>query len=435
MIRAASIAAACLSATALGQSRQIPASDTEGPVLLINATIHPVTAEPLENGWMAFENGHITLIGRGDRPSIDGAEIIDLEGRHVYPGLVAADSILGLVETGMAEVTHDHDEHGSFTPEARAVVALNPDSDLIPVTRTSGILTALVVPDGGRIPGQAAVIRLDGWDWEDLAITPSSAMVIQWPTMDRPAFGSRKSDGGKAATKQLTAINDFLDQADAYLAACDVDPTLTPDSRAESLRPALAGNQPVLIKASTAGQIATAVAWAKGRGLDPVILGGEEADEVADLLVADNVPVIVRGVHRYPRSRTRNPDEPHTLPARLRDKGVRFCIAPRDRPAHLRNLPHHAASAVANGLTPEEGLRAITIDAAEIIGVGDQLGSLEPGKSATFIVTTGDPLQIRTEVERAWIDGRPVDLSSRHTQLRDKYRRKYANGGIPFGAE
>ena len=419
---------AVLSAGAFGQSRQIPASAPVGPVLLVNATIHPVTAAPLEGGWMAFEDGRITLIGRGDRPSIDNATVIDLAGRHVYPGLVAADSILGLVETGMAEVTHDHDERGSFTPEARAVVALNPDSDLIPVTRAAGILTALVVPDGGRIPGQAAVIRLDGWDWEDLAITPSAAMVIEWPSMDRPTFGSRSRTRDTAATKQFDALNDYLDQAEAYLAATDADTTLTPDSRAESLRAALAGEQPVLIKASTAGQIATAVAWARHRGLDPIILGGEEADEVAALLVEEDVPVIIRGVHRYPRSRSRNPDEPHALPARLRDKGVRFCIAPRDRPAHLRNLPHHAATAVANGLTPEEGLRAITIDAATIIGVGDRLGSLEPGKSATFIVTTGDPLQLRTEVEMAWIDGRPVDLSSRHTQLRDKYQRKYADG-------
>lgn len=427
MIRIAMMTTAMLmTASAFGQSRQIPASTTEGPVLLVNATIHPVTGEPLEGGWMGFENGRITLIGRGDRPSIDGATVIDLEGRHVYPGLVAADSILGLIEVGQVPVTHDHDEHGTFTPEARAVVALNPDSDLIPVTRAAGILTALIIPDGGRLPGQAAVIRLDGWDWEDLAITPSAAMVIEWPSMDRPSFGTRKSDGGKAATKQFEALNDYLDQAEAYLAACDADDTLTRDTRAESLRPSLAGEQPVLIKASTAGQIATAVAWAKGRGLDPIILGGEEADEVAALLVEEDVPVIIRGVHRYPRSRGRNPDEPHSLPTRLRDRGVRFCIAPRGMPAHSRDLPHDAATAVANGLTPEEGLRAITIDAAEIIGVGERLGSLEPGKSATFIVTTGDPLQIRTEIERAWIDGRPIDLSSRHTQLRDKYRRKYA---------
>lgn len=416
-----------ITSLAIGQSRQIPSSAPDGPVLLVNGTIHPITAEPLEGGWMAFEDGRITLVGRGDRPSIDQATIIDLGGRHVYPGLVAADSILGLNETEMADVTHDYNEQGSFTPEARVIVAINPASDLIPVTRAAGILTALVVPEGGRLPGQAAVIRLDGWDWEDLAVTPSAALVIEWPSMDRPAFGSRSSDNN-SAIKQLDTLNTYLDEAEAYLAAVDANPTLTRDSRAESLRRALAGEQPVLIKASTAGQIATAVAWAKGRGLDPVILGGEEADEVASILIENNVPVIVRGVHRYPASRSRNPDEPHALPARLRDKGVHFCIAPKDRPAHMRNLPHHAATAVANGLTPDEGLRAITIDAATIIGVGDKLGSLEPGKSATFIITTGDPLQLRTDVEQAWIDGRPIDLSSRHTQLRDKYRRKYAEG-------
>ncbi|MBT4767634.1 MAG: amidohydrolase family protein [Phycisphaerae bacterium] len=416
-----------ITSVAIGQSRQIPSSAPDGPVLLVNGTIHPVTAEPLEGGWMAFEDGRITLVGRGDQPSIDHATIIDLGGRHVYPGLVAADSILGLNETEMADVTHDYNEQGSFTPEARVIVAINPASDLIPVTRAAGILTALVVPEGGRLPGQAAVIRLDGWDWEDLAVTPSAALVIEWPSMDRPAFGSRSSDN-KSAIKQLDTLNTYLDEAEAYLAAVDANSTLTRDSRAESLRLALAGEQPVLIKASTAGQIATAVAWAKGRGLDPVILGGEEADEVASILIEHDVPVIVRGVHRYPASRSRNPDEPHALPARLRDKGVHFCIAPKDRPAHMRNLPHHAATAVANGLTPDEGLRAITIDAATIIGVGDKLGSLEPGKSATFIVTTGDPLQLRTDVEQAWIDGRPIDLSSRHTQLRDKYRQKYADG-------
>ena len=416
----------CVCPLAAAQSRQIPATPGSGPTLLVNGTIHPVTASPLENGWMAFEDGRITLVGRGDQPSIAGATVIDLGGRHVYPGLIAADSVLGLVETEMADVTHDHNEQGSFTPEARAVVALNPASDLIPVTRAAGILTALVAPDGGRLPGQAAVIRLDGWDWEDLAVNPASAMVIEWPSMDRPSFGRRRGGGGGGPEKQFNELNDFLDDAEAYLAACDADPSLPRDSRADALRATLAGDMPVLIRASTAGQISTAVSWAKRRGLDPIILGGEEADEVAALLLEDDVPVIVRGVHRSPRSRGRNPDEPHGLPARLRDQGVRFCIAPRDRPAHVRNLPHHAATAVANGLTPEEGLRAITIDAAEIIGVGEVLGSLEPGKAATFIVTTGDPLQIRTEIEAAWIDGNSVDLTSRHSQLRDKYQLKYS---------
>jgi len=415
----AAAAALALAGAATGQSRQIPAGPVSGPTILIGGTIHPVSSPPLEDGWIAFEDGRITLVGRGHHPVIDNATVVELNGRHVYPGLIAADSILGLVETGMAEVTHDHNEQGSYTPEARAVVAINPDSDLIPVTRAAGVLTALTVPDGGKVPGQAAIIRLDGWDWEDMAIVPAAALVIEWPSVSR---------GGKGTSKQLAAIDTFFEEAEVWLAAADADASLPRDTRAEAMRAAIEGEQPTLIKASTAGQIATAVAWAKQRGLNPIILGGEEADEVSDLLVEEDVPVIVRGVHRYPRSRNRDPDEPHTLPTRLRDRGVKFCIAPRDRPAHLRNLPHHAATAVANGLTPDEGLRAITIDAAEILGVGDRLGSLEPGKAATLMITTGDPLQIRTEVERAWIDGRPVDLTSRHTQLRDKYRQKYQGG-------
>ena len=420
-----------LATSVAAQSRQVPGPDQDRALLLIDATIHPVTAPDIAGGWMLIEDGRITSLGQGVPPRGVRAQVIDLDGRHVYPGLIAADSVLGLAETEAVDVTHDYNEHGSFTPEAKAVVALNPDSDLIPVTRSSGILTALVVPSGGRLPGKAATIRLDGWTWEDLAIEPDSGLVIEWPSTESSGRGRRGGDGGttSSADKNIRAIDDWFNEAEAYLAARAADPTLPPDSRYNAVAAALRGEQRVFMKASTAGQIATAIAWAKGRGLQTVILGGEEADRVAHLLVLEQVPVIVRGTHRYPVARHEAVDDAHALPARLRDAGVRFCIAPRDRPAHLRNLSHHAATAVANGLTPEEGLRSITIDAAEIIGVGDRLGSLEPGKQATFIVTTGDPLQMMTQVEQAWIDGREVDLTSRQTELRDKYREKYRRQG------
>ncbi len=413
------------------QSRQIPGAQQHEAMLFVDAHIHPVNGDDLPDGWMLVEDGRITALGQGRPPRGTRARTVDLDGLHVYPGLVAADSLLGLTETGAVDVTHDYDEQGSFTPEAKAVVAINPDSDLIPVTRASGILTALVVPSGGRLPGKAATIRLDGWTWEDLAIEPDSGLVIEWPGTERSGWGRRGGGGGSdsAADRNIRAIDDWFNEAQAYLDARAADPTLAPDSRYTAVAGAIAGEQPVFMKASTAGQIATAVAWALGRDLSPVIIGGEESDRVAHLLVEANVPVIVRGTHRYPVARHENVDEPHSLPARLRDAGVRFCIAPRDRPAHLRNLPHHAATAVANGLTPEEGLRSVTIDAAEIIGVGDRLGSLEPGKQATFIVTSGDPLQITTQVHEAWIDGRQVDLTSRQSELRDKYREKYRRQG------
>jgi len=420
-----------LPATATAQSRQVPGAEPSQPLLFVGGVIHPVTGPVLHRGWMLVEDGHITSLGEGAIPRPRRSKVIRLEGRHIYPGLIAADSLLGLTETGAVDVTHDYNEQGSFTPEARAVVAINPDSDIIPVTRASGILTALVVPSGGRLPGKAASIRLDGWTWEDLAIEPDAGLVIEWPGTDRSAWGRRGGGGGSegAADSNISEIDTFFDDANAWLAAREADPSLPLDSRYAAMAPALRGEQPVFLKASTAGQISTAVAWATARGLKPVIIGGEEADRVANILIDADVPVIVRGTHRSPVARHEAVDEPHALPARLRDLGVRFCIAPRDRPAHMRNLPHHAATAVANGLTPNEGLRSVTIDAAEIIGVGDRLGSLEPGKAATFIVTTGDPLQITTQVERAWIDGCEIELDSRQSELRDKYREKYRRQG------
>jgi imidazolonepropionase-like amidohydrolase len=419
--------ATCVSA----QSRQVPGPDQHRPLLFIHATIHPVTAPDIDDGWMLVEAGRITSLGSGSPPGGIRPHVIDLGSLHVYPGLVAADSVLGLTETGAVDVTHDYNEHGSWTPEAKVVVALNPDSDLIPVTRASGILTALVVPSGGRLPGTAATIRLDGWTWEDLAIDKDAGLVIEWPSTERGGWGRRGGGGGSdgGATKHIRELNDWFDEAQAYLTARAADPTLPPDSRYDAVAAALRGEQRVFMKASTAGQISTAVAWATARGLRPVIIGGEEADRVAHLLVQEQVPVIIRGTHRHPVARHESVDESHALPARLRDAGVLFCIAPRDRPAHLRNLPHHAATAVANGLTPDEGLRSVTIDAARIIGVGDRLGSLEPGKQATFIVTNGDPLQLMTQVQHAWIDGREVDLTTRQTELRDKYREKYRRQG------
>ena len=292
------------------------------------------------------------------------------------------------------------------------------------VTRAAGILTALVSPDGGRVPGRSTVIRLDGWTPEDLAIDREACLVVEWPRT-----GGRRGGGGGRAESQIREIDEFFEDAEAYYAARENDPTVRPDLRYEAMREAIAGEVPLLIRASTAAQIEAAVTWATSRDLEVVILGGEESDRVSDLLVEHDVPVIVRGVHRLPVSRHVAPHSPHELPLRLHEAGVTFCIAPRDRPAHIRNLPHHAATAAAHGLPRDVALRSVTLDAAKIIGMGDRLGSIEPGKAATVIITTGDPLEMTTNVDMAFIDGREIELTSRHTQLRDKYREKYRQKG------
>ena len=406
---------------AMGQSRQVPAAEQSNPILFIGGEIHPVSSAMIPDGWVLVSDGRIEAVGSGVVPDLpEGCREVQLNGRRVYPGLIAADSELGLTETEAVDVTQDYNEFGTWTPEAKTVVALNPDSDLIPVTRAAGVLTALVNPSGGKLPGQSTVIRLDGWTYEDLAIVPQAALVLEWPR------GGRR---GGPSEDQIREIDEFFDAADAYYLAREHDETVKPDLRYESMKAAVNSEVPLLVRASTAAQIEAAASWSATRDLDIVILGGEEADRVSDLLIAEDIPVIVRGVHRAPVSRHMAPHTPHELPALLHKAGVRFCIAPRDRPAHVRNLAHHAATAAAHGLPREAALRSVTLDAADIIGVSDRLGSLEPGKSATLIITSGDPLEMTTDVEMAFIDGREIDLSSRHTQLRDKYREKYKQKG------
>ena len=414
-----------LPAIAHGQSRQVPGAPQDAPILLLGGELHPVSSPPVADGWILIADGRISAIGSGIVPETPAeTTVVDLAGRRVYPGLIAADSLLGLIETEQVDVTRDHDEYGSLTPESRVIVAMNPDSDMIPVARAAGILTAMVSPDGGRLPGQGAVVRLDGWTSEDLAIEPEAALLLEWPRSR-----GRGSGGAQRAADQVKELNDFFDAAERYFVAREHDPLAKPDLRYESMRAAMNHEVPILVRASTAGQIESAAGWASDRGLRIVILGGEEADRVGDLLIAQDIPVILRGTHRLPSARHEGPHHPHEVPRLLHESGVRFCIAPRDRPGSLRNLPHHAATAAAHGLPRDAALRSVTLDAAEILGVGDRLGSLEPGKSATLIITDGDPLELLTQIDAAYIDGRPVDLSSRHTELRDKYRKKYQQNG------
>jgi imidazolonepropionase-like amidohydrolase len=228
----------------------------------------------------------------------------------------------------------------------------------------------------------------------------------------------------------LDAVEKVFDDAQAYIKAKDADPTIATDLRYEAMRPELKGEKPIFVSAAMASQIESAVAWGQRRGLKIVIVGGDQADQVSALLKKHDVPVIIGEIHRLPMHRQDGFDQPYALPARLHEAGVRFCIANNGEPAHERNLNHMAGTAAAYGLPKDEALKAVTINAANIIGVGAQLGSLEPGKSATLIVTSGDPLEITSDTLIAFIDGRRIDLGSRHKALYEKYREKYKQLGL-----
>jgi imidazolonepropionase-like amidohydrolase len=230
--------------------------------------------------------------------------------------------------------------------------------------------------------------------------------------------------------EDLESVEHFFDEAEAYIRAKDHDEQLDTDLRFEAMRESLSGQAPIFVNASSAGQIESAVAWASRRGYRLVIVGGFEADQVAALLAEHDVPVIIDGLHRLPGRRHYAPSQPFALPAKLHEAGVRFCIASGAEAAHERNLNHTAATAAAYGLPKEEALRAVTLNAATILGISEQYGSLEPNKSATLIVTTGDPLEITTDTLIAFIDGRDIDLGSRHKALYEKYQEKYRQLGL-----
>ncbi len=421
--------------SSFGQSRQIPAPSQSQTVIIHDATIHTVSGETIANGYVSFENGVITAIGEGAPPRTEGAVLRDAAGLHVYPGLIASDTNLGLTETGAVDVTHDFDEFGNFTPEAKAVIAINPDSDLLPVARANGILTALTNPSGGLVSGRCSIIRLDGWTTEDLAINDNAGLVVNWPRTD--PFGGRRffrrgnpEELKKQMEKNLREIERLFDESLAYAQAKDADPELETDLRFEAMRPFVLGEKSIFVRASSSSQIESAVAWAQRRGLKIIIVGGNQADRVTSLLRQYDIPVIVGGLHRLPSSRHGDYDEAFRLPLVLHEAGIRFCIASGSGAAHERNLNHVAATSAAYGLDRDVALKSITLHAAEIIGIGATHGSIETGKVATLIVTNGDPLEITTDVIFAFIDGRQIDLGNRHKTLYKKYSEKYRQLGL-----
>lgn len=402
---------------------EIPGPPQEQPIAITHATVHPVSTPPVDDATVLFDQGRIVRVGRNvELPP--GTQVVDARGKHVYPGLFNTDGVLGLLEINAVRATVDTSEVGSINPNVRAEVAVNPDSELIPVTRSGGVLLNLTTPQSGILAGTSAILQLDGWTTEELTLKSRAGMHLQWPAL---VESGDHDDHGKDEEKhddQLRRIEELFDQAADYHAARTRNTQLPVDLRWESLRPVLSGDVPLIVSARRAAQIQSAVAFASRRKLRLIIYEGFDAAECAGLLRSQDVPVIVAGVYRLPLRRHEAYDEAFTLPARLKKAKVRFCIAGSARfdAANIRNLPYHAAMAIAFGLPREDALRAITLSPAEMLGVADRVGSLEVGKDATLIVTDGDVFDTATHVVQAFIQGRHVDLSDRHKRLYRKYQ-------------
>ncbi|MDB9884888.1 amidohydrolase family protein [Candidatus Marinimicrobia bacterium] len=420
-------------------NNQIPAPPQKQPILLKNGFIHTVSNGTIK-GAILFENGKIMRIAEKISSSV-GTKVVDLQGKHVYPGLIAAVSGIGLVEINAVPVTNDHSERGDFNPNVRANVAYNPDSKIIPTTRSNGVLIANVAPGSGLVSGQSSIMMMDGWTWEEATLLHPSGLHINWPNMEIRTGGRFQTPAKRQINqrqKALKSLDKIIENGRAYsklrqTKSRKAEEYHNEDLRLESLLDYVNGNLPIYIHANEVRQIEAAVAWSKRLQLNIIIVGGRDAWRTTTLLKTNNVPVIYESVTSLPSRRFEDYDQAYKSPALLYQAGVQFCIASSGSAGasyNVRNLPNHAAMAAAYGLPKDIALRSVTLSVAEIIGIDKQVGSLEPGKDATLFISNGDPLDIRTNVLQAYIQGRTIDMNDKHKTLYHKYQEKYRQLGI-----
>jgi imidazolonepropionase-like amidohydrolase len=439
-IPASVVAALAVVATSLGQPAfagpEIPGAPQSGPIAVVGATVHTASGAVIENGVVVFDGGKLTAIGGAETVIPENANRIDGKGKHVFPGLIAANTTMGLIEIDSIRATVDHTETGLINPNVRAQVAVNPDSELIPVTRAGGVLLAQVTPRGGLLQGQSAVIAMDGWTWEDMMLAGPTGMHLNWPRMSAARSWEVGPTGQQPAAEnrnqQLDLLRKTFDNARVYTKAREGNAATPVDLRYEALKQVFDRKLPLFVRADEIVEIQAAVAFALKENVRLVIVGGYDAPHCAALLKQHDIPVIVNSVNRLPMRRSDPYDAPFTVPERLRRAGIKFCICDGGKfeASNIRNLPYEAAKAAAYGLPADEALKSVTLSVAQILGISDRVGSLEAGKDATLIITDGSILEVTTHVEQAFIQGRQVDLSNRHKRLFDKYQEKQRRDGV-----
>ncbi len=400
------------------------------PIALQGATIHTVTNGVIENGTIVFENGVITAVGT-EVTIPAGAHVVDVSGKHIYPGLIDAYTTVGIAEIGAVEMSNDVREVGDFNPNIRAELGVNAESRHIGTTRSAGVLTVLTTPAGGLISGMSSAMALEGWTWEEMSLEGAAALNVNWPDPNprRRRFGGFGGFGQNQGqqptyTERVQQLKDFFAEARAYRDAVAAGEEVRTDSRYDAMIPAINGDIPVVVAANGAAQINDAITWAKAEGLRLVIRGGNDAIHVADRLAAEEVPVILTSTMGAPDRAHEGYDAAYRRAAELYEAGVKFAIAGGSSALYTDRLGYEAGVAVAFGLPEEEAIKAVTINAAELMGLDDRIGSLEPGKQATLLITTGTPIDMTSDIEQAYIQGRELDMNDIQKHFFEKYMTK-----------
>ena len=406
----------------------VPAADQSEPIAITGAVIHIGNGMIVNDGIITFDRGLITAVGvAGGGINLVNHALIDVEGRHVYPGFVLPNSTLGLIEVNSVRATSDVLEEGDINASVRSAIAYNTDSEIIPANRFNGILTAQVAPQGGLISGSSTVFKLDGWNWEDAMLAEDVGLHLHWPSYVQRR---RNSETGLFETidnenyeGQTQLLHSLFQDAQGYSGEL-LNLNLL------AMQPLFNGVAKLFIHADEAKQIISAIRFARSYGIqDLVLVGGADALSVKDFLLAQNVPVIYERIHELPQREWQDVDMPFKTPFLLHDAGIKVGIGGGatsiDR---QRNLPFFAGTAAAYGLNRETALAMITSVNAEILGVADRVGTLEVGKDATLFISEGDALDMRTsQVLGAYIQGRDIDLYGTQQQLYERFRVKYAN--------
>ena len=402
---------------------------TKATVAIRNATIVPVSSAPIQNGTIVLANGTITAVGANIAVPAN-ATVIDGTGLFVYPGMIDSGTTVGLTEVDAVPGTVDTAEIGDLNPNARADVAVNPHSNLIPVTRANGVTAVVVAPEGGLVSGQSALVQMAGWTPPEMVVKAPLAMHIRFPRLrsaplvEIPQEEEAERTLRKNYTREIDRLRDLFRDAQAYAKATGArGRRVERDLLLEALVPSVEGRMPVVIEANLARDIRAAIEFTDQFKLKMILSGGQDVARVLPELKQRNIPVLLGPILALPPRE----DDPYDLlfsnAAALHQAGIPFAI--RTGEAHnTRNLPYHAAACAAFGLPKDIALRSITLSPAEIFGVADRLGSLDVGKAANVIVTDGDPLEIRTNVRRLFIAGEEISLDTYHTLLFEKFKKR-----------
>jgi imidazolonepropionase-like amidohydrolase len=415
----------------MAQETIYPAPAYEGLLFIKNGTVHTGNGQVLSNTTVQINKGKIEKIGTDIAIPAGDAKVVDATGKHVYPGLILSNTNTGIKEIGSGvRGSNDFNEIGELNPNVRSIVAYNTDSKIINTLRSNGILFANIAPQGPLLAGTSSVVHFDAWSYEEATYQGDGAMHFYMPSLfNRPRGGGARPgvqpevDPLKAAMDKIEDVKSFLREAKAYQS--EKNRTAT-NLKFEAVKGLFDKSQRFFVHCNLVKEMLVAIDFVKEFGFDVTIVGGSESFQIAPLLKQNNIAVILQQLHSLPTSEDDDVDQPFKTPAVLQKAGVLFALTDEDGQTTGRNLMFNAGTAASYGLSKEEALQAITLNAAKILGIDKRSGSIEVGKDANIIISEGDILDMKTSVvTRAFIQGRDLNLDDKHKQMNERYKKKY----------